>query len=416
MPRKRRSPGDGSLYKRSNGLWVGSVSLPSPDGKQRRKTVSSMDRGTALKKLAELKAAVAEGVVSANSNMTVGAWLDYWIEHVRGPHVKPSTKAFYGDSIRLHIKPAIGSKRIGQLTAIHVRGMLESIDSTAAKQRAHLVLRLALKSAIKERMIRFNVTDAVDRPEHVARELGHFDAKAATHIIATAISTRNPSEATRWAAAFLTGARQGELLGLQWPRVNLEDGTIQLDWQLRQLDQEHGCGEPADPGSVTPEYPCGKARPGYCPQRKFVVPQGFEMIPLHGSLVLTRPKSKAGYRVVPLVKPLWVAFARLAETSPPNDYRLVWVNPSGRPIQPRADNRAWHELLKDAGVPPMALHAARHSTATLLQAHGVDEDTRMKITGHSSAAAHRGYIHVSQEQTRAAMEMALGDLMPKMLD
>ena len=34
---------------------------------------------------------------------------------------------------------------------------------------------------------------------------------------------------------------------------------------------------------------------------------------------------------------------------------------------------------------------------------GVDEAVRMQLLGHSSVAAHRGYAHVDQTLTRAAL-------------
>lgn len=411
MPAKRRSPGDGCLYKRKDGLWVGSVTISSEGGKQRRKTVSSRDRGEAMRKLRELQLAIAEGVIGTSTNMTVGAWLDYWLEHIRGPKVRPNTRTFYEESIRLHIKPAIGGKRLGQLTAVQVREMLESIDSTRNRQRAHMVLRLALKSAMAERILRYNITDAVPKPDHVAKQIDAFDVATAQHVIATGLGL-DEVMGVRWAAAFLTGARQGELLGLRWQHVDLKNGCIELAWQLQEIPQKHGCGEPDAEGNP----PCGKVRPGYCPQRKFDVPASFTLIPLDGALALTPVKSKAGNRVVPLVPPLWAAFIRLREIAPVNEFDLVWATPDGKPIYWRADHRAWKKLLSDASVPDAPLHAARHTATTLLHAAGVDRETRMKITGHSSAAAHQGYIHVSLDSARAAVEKGLAELMPKELD
>jgi integrase len=402
----RRSPGAGSLYKRatkSGFLWVGSVTLPSADGTQRRKTVSARDRGIAIRKWRDLQAAVADGLVTASPGMTVGRWLDYWLAEVRGPNVRPNTRQFYADTIRLHIKPALGRRRLGQLTAVHVRDMLAGIESTRTRQRAHLVLRLALKSAVIERLIRYNVTDAVATPQHVPHTLGAFDADTAAHIIAIAYERYDEATATRWAAAFLTGARQGELLGLRWSYVDLASGTFRLAWQLQQLGQLHGCGDPPA---------CGRSRPGWCPQRRWAISEGFGFIPLHGSLVLTAPKSAAGVRVVPLVAPLAAAMCRLYKCATPGPFDLVWAQPDGNPIQPRADHRAWKALLAVAGVADAPLHAARHTTATLLQAGGVDRDTRMKITGHSSAAAADAYVHVSHALTRAAVEENLSVLMP----
>lgn len=396
MP-KRRSPGTGCLHKRKNGLWVGVVEVPSPDGKRRRKWVSSKSRGEAARKMRELQLAIAAGTVTDSPNITVGVWLDYWIDKVQGPHVDPETNKYYADTVRLHLKPAIGALRLNRLNESHVRTMLDGIERTATRQRAWVVLRMALKAAVAERRVQFNVTDSVRKPKHLAEEGKAFSPEVARHIIETAFKTTDEATAIRWATAFLAGARPpGEVLGLRWhesdgrPLVDLENGTIELSWQLQVMRQRHGCPE---------GDPCGKLR---CPQRTWNAPDGFEVIPLKGALVLTRPKTEAGKRVVPLVDPLWEAFRHLRNIVPDNDYGLVWAA-DGEPIQPRDYQRQWKQLLTDAKVPYERPYTSRHTTATLLQAAGVDEATRMQITGHSSVAAHRKYVHVSQDQTRAAL-------------
>lgn len=59
---KRRSPGDGSLTKRkSDGLWIGSVEIPSLDGKRRQRRVFSKNRNEAIRKLKQLRADVDAG-------------------------------------------------------------------------------------------------------------------------------------------------------------------------------------------------------------------------------------------------------------------------------------------------------------------------------------------------------------------
>jgi integrase len=69
--------------------------------------------------------------------------------------------------------------------------------------------------------------------------------------------------------------------------------------------------------------------------------------------------------------------------------------------------------LVDAGVtepgePTPALHSARHTTATLLRAAGVDEQTRMAILGHVSVEAQRVYAHDNLELKRRAMDALAG--------
>jgi integrase len=54
----------------------------------------------------------------------------------------------------------------------------------------------------------------------------------------------------------------------------------------------------------------------------------------------------------------------------------------------------------------------RHTTATLLRNAGVDQETRMKILGHSSATAHDAYVHVDQAYAREALSKLTDILSP----
>jgi predicted GIY-YIG superfamily endonuclease len=54
---KPRGPrGEGTVFRRRDGVWVGRVELPSREGKRRYKYVSSRDHATVLQKFDQLKA------------------------------------------------------------------------------------------------------------------------------------------------------------------------------------------------------------------------------------------------------------------------------------------------------------------------------------------------------------------------
>ena len=98
----RRGRGDGSLFKRKDGYWVGSVELPAgPNGVRRRKTVASKNRNEAMRKLRELQAEVAAGTIATATTTTVGKWLDYWLESIV-PHrgIRPGTLKSYANTVR----------------------------------------------------------------------------------------------------------------------------------------------------------------------------------------------------------------------------------------------------------------------------------------------------------------------------
>lgn len=412
-PRKRGS-GEGGLWKRADGLWVGSAEYSAADGQRRQKRVYSKNRNEARRKLDDLKEDLRKGIIPIASSTTVAVWLRYWVDEIKKPKVKPKTYDWYEEAVRLHIIPNIDSKtKLKSLTSVDVDRMLEKIDTSGNRQRAHKTLKMALAKAVDYGLIGRNVAQVVDKPGHVKTARGSLTAADAKLAIKTAIELQAsrdgtaPLLATRYAAGILTGARPAELLGLEWNRVDLAGGTLDLSWQLQQLDHAHGCGEPEGTWpNGKPRYPCGKKVPSYCPQTRWDFNDDFVYRDCVGSLVWTKPKSAAGTRIVPLMPVLCAMLERhQADTAhQPNPHNLVWHRADGYPITRHDDGAAWRQVLAAAELPAVDVYAGRHTTGTLLQALGVPTEVRMQIMGHSSEAAHAGYIHVDQTQTRAALQ------------
>ncbi|PJE23637.1 MAG: hypothetical protein CK431_10295 [Mycobacterium sp.] len=429
MTAKRRAPGDGSFYKNAKGLWVGAITVPSTNGRQRRITVSAKDRNEARRKMREKRAQIDAGTLPTAPKMTVAQWLEHWLEDICKPRVKPKTFNYYRDAVNLHLIPHIGKKRVATLTQADVRALHRTVQAYSSRcaVQAHQALQKALTDAEREGYVARNVAKLTDKPKHIAHDRGSLTADAARHLIKTAIDRGDPL-ATRWAAAFMTGARPGELLGLTWDRVDLERGLVDLSWQLQEFQKVHGCEVITRDGGVI-TYACGKHRAGWCPHARWDFPPGFEFTPCHGSMVWTRPKTHAGRRAVPLAPPLLAMLREHAKMyqSATNPHQLVWHH-NGKPISPRDDREAWVAACEGAGlakrcaddavsspakrnrrrnveweIEPPALYVTRHTAATLLMAAGVPEQTRMRIMGQSSVEAHRGYVHVDHELTRAAV-------------
>lgn len=221
------------------------------------------------------------------------------------------------------------------------------------------------------------------------------------------METQSDRLGSRYAAALLTGARQGELLGLELDRVG---DTLDLSWQLQRLTWTHGCRP----------Y-CGWKRGTDCPDRVVEAPLDHERRPLTGGLWLVRPKSAAGWRTIPLVEPLrsMVHERMKAAKLEDNPHGLLWTQDAGkrvqdmqgRPIDPSVDSKAWHQLLDSIAVPQVRLHDARHATIDLLYEAGVSEIVIKDIAGHSRVDMSRRY-----RNSRAVLPMsdaltALGQFM-----
>lgn len=396
---QRRGKGDGTLFKRKDGMWVGGVEMPAgPDGKRRTKRVTGKSRNTVIEKLRKLQKAMAAGEVPTAPSTTVQRWLEYWCSDILPARdIRPATIYSYEGTVKRYLIPHLGAKRLDRVQPADIRQLYKTLNgkvSTRASQKADQVLRMAFEAAMREGLLGVNIMDRVDKPAHVKTEGTAFDSRTAMRIIETAVATQGTMWGARWAFGFLTGARESEVLGMEWNRIDLTRGIADISWQLNRQQRMHSCG-PANDGV----FPCGRQRPGFCPQSKWRFTG--EMRPCVGTLAWTRPKTRAGVRLIPLVPALVDILAQIQD-SEPNPHNLVFHKPDGRPIDTETDQRTWKELLVTAQVPHAPQHSIRHSTATLLLEAGVDAHIVQSVIGHTDIVTTRGYQHVNLDLARQA--------------
>lgn len=396
----RREKGTGGVFQRADGRWIARLELGRDPrtGKRRQKVVTAKTERDAKKKLAKLKDDKKKHqAMSSGSAMTVEKWMLYWLDNI--DQSRPTTRAGYRSKITHHIIPAIGRIKLDRLDGDDVRYLRDYIvkergNSPTSAVQTHAILRKALKDAEAEGKIDRNIAAVVRKPAKAAHNPKILTAEQAAQVYAYMQGQRL---ASRYAAALLTGARQGELLGLEIDRVDFTKDEITFAWQLQRIRLVDG---------------------------KLDAPPDWEHRHISGGLYFARPKTQAGWRTIPLVEPLRSILAeRIAEAEKePNPYGLVWTaDPKrdrathqtqpldGMPIDPSWDSKRWHKILIAAGVPDMKLHAARHTAVSLLRALGVPEYRIAQIVGHSSLKTTAGYGQGSTELAQQDLT-ALGGL------
>jgi len=302
--------------------------------------------------------------------------------------------------ISKHLVPRIGKVPLAKLTVAQVRQMHRSVmeeSSLGNANNVYRVLRAALSDAEREGAIPRNVAKLVRVPvsRNTREPLTLDQAKV---FVTQGTKHRLYS---RYLAGLLTGARQGELLGLTWDRVTYgEHPTITLSWQLQELPYRHGCAKRGKGPS------CGMRAPGWCPARELDLPHGFEYVHLQGNKCLTRPKSRAGLRVIPIPQMLAEALRKRhrQQIGEPNPHGLVWTQPNGSPLDGRRDLDEWKAVQEGLGLPGVDVHSMRHTTATLLMDLGVPETVLIAIMGQSSIAVARAYQHADLTMARRALD------------
>ncbi len=76
--------------------------------------------------------------------MSVGEYLDRWLNDSDRSSVRTSTYERHEQIVRLHLKPALGRVKLSKLTPTHLQGLyrdnLDSELSPATVQKIHTVL------------------------------------------------------------------------------------------------------------------------------------------------------------------------------------------------------------------------------------------------------------------------------------
>ena len=120
---KKTANGGGSIRKKTvmrNGkeytFWEGGVTVgvDPMTGRQKQKSVSGKTQKEVAQKLRQLAVEVDTGTYHESTKITVGEWLDTWMEQYLSD-VKPSTKDMYESVVRTHLKPAFENKKLETL-------------------------------------------------------------------------------------------------------------------------------------------------------------------------------------------------------------------------------------------------------------------------------------------------------------
>lgn len=386
-----RGKGEGSVYKRaSDGLWCVGVELPrGPGGKRRRRTIARKSKQEALAELRKLQAEMSAGR-NTTSTPNVKEWFTYWITEIAPLSVRPTTLRGYRSATNQHIIPTLGRIKIDQITRADVRDLDKRITTTPKQAKLRLldpedlppdteylagsysksvfnVLRMGLNAAVAEGRITRNPIEKMDPPKAAV-----MDRKALT--LSQSIDLlRHLSEredGALWATYLLTGARRGEVAGLEVERVS---NVIDLSWQLQRIPNIHDAA------------------------------RDYEYRHLRNRLYLTRPKSAAGWRVIPLVDPLASILRRHIGDRTEG---LVFTDQNGDAWNPDRITEQWADLLAERGLPgDIVLHGLRHTAVDLLYAAGVSEPLIKEIVGHSTVDMTRRYRSKGNlEQLTKAME------------
>ena len=381
---KRRPQGDGTIRKRSDGRWEARIIVGHKnDGSPMYKSAFANTQKSALKQLHQLIDLYRDVDLTEDSRMTLGEWLDKWLDEYMIFTIRESTLDSYRAMVKNQVKPFIGGKQISSLTTADMQKFYNKIKkegrvrphpihgktlADSMVRGVHMMLHEALDAAVKERLLAKNPTNGTTVPKCNYPEkqiLG--DNQLETFL--EAIKGHE-----YWCDFFyvevMTGLRRGEICGLKWQDISFEENRLQV-------------------------------------KRSVSVKKG-------GGVSIGETKTETGVRCIqmpPSVAELLKSKKQTAITE--------WVFPHflypEQPISPASAYRKLKVILKNAELPLIRFHDLRHTFATHATQGGVDPKTLAGILGHTNASFTLDtYTHVTSDMQKSASAV-VGSMMQKIM-
>lgn len=306
----------------------------------------------------------------ASGTTTVAAFLDQWVE-VAQRQLRPTTIKSYKERIRLFIVPALGAIPLGELRPMDVQRLHTSIldqgKSASTASVIHAVLRSALNDAVRWGVIDRNVASIVHAPRPTPPEMKTWSAEQVAQVLAFAVGHRDEC---LWRLALTTGMRRGELLGLRWIDVDLDNKQLAIRHTLHQGNK----GRAWESG--TPKTEKGR-------RSIAISSQDVEM------LKQQRRQQDETRRAA----------------SEWEDNGLVFTERNGKPLNANRLAMRFNLMIKKTGVPQIRFHDLRHTAASLMLAGGVHAKVVQERLGHSNISITLDrYSHVAPSMQSDAAE------------
>ena len=372
MPNRRRPQGDGMIRKRSDGRWEGRIIIGHKnDGTPMYKSVFGKTQKATLEQLHKLLDLYHGVDLTEECRMTLGEWLDKWLDEYMLFTIKERTLEGYRKMINNQIKPHLGNRQLAYLATADIQRFYNKIKkegrlkphpihgnelANTMVRKVHMVLHQALDVAVKERLIVRNPTNGTTIPKKIRTEKQVLNDEQ-LGIFLNAIK-REPYWYDFFYVEIMTGLRRGEICGLKWSDISFLDGTLSVK---RSVSSKAG-------GGVT----VGDTKTG----------AGVRTIVMPPSVATMLEKKQA------TAVSQWVF---------PN-----FENPA-LPLNPTAAYDKLKRILKRAELPLIRFHDLRHTFATHAIQGGVDAKTLAGLLGHTDASFTLDtYTHMTSDMHKHA--------------
>ena len=331
---KRRSNGEGTIFKRKNGRWEAQASVKQLNGSTKRVCVSAKSREAVREKLKKILEQDSQRLPYSKRDWTVAEYLDYWMTDIQQHRIRETTMSTYRYMIKNHIKPTLGYHKLQNLGVCHIRSALNELKkrgcSGAIQQKCLIVLTACLNCAMREEIIYRNVAQLVEKPAYTPKETMIWTVTQARHFLQM---NQDHPQFIAFLLMLTYGLRRGEALGLRWCDIDFDNERVHMRQQIGRID-----------GIIMARVLKTKNSRRTLPLESFV-----------RAALLTHAKKNG------IIIPPFDPYFKLSTVE------TIIVSEASTPLEPRNLARCFHRLSKKAGLPRIKLHALRHTTATIFK-------------------------------------------------
>lgn len=400
MTARRRTKGAGSVFRDSKGTWHFKRDMGTDPATGRRRFIESRGKTKAEARErfdAKLEQMERTGMLPGGKSPYLEDYVSRWLADYR-MRVKPNTYRTRAARLRACCE-FIGHVRLADLTPEHirvcVRGLGERLSSTTLKDH-YVSLKMVLDQAELDGLIPSDPCRRVKPPRverGEVRILGPDQPRMLIEAVSSPggsgrVPSDTPDDLEMWGLlfelAFTAGMRPGERYALMPCELERRDGVPGV-FVSRQM-QHYGLK--------------GEA----------VIPKWLDAEHVWGGQWLTTPKTKAGYRFIPISESLWSRLWARIDRLGIDSRDLVFRTHLGRPVSNSNERNHWRRALEAAGLPDVKLYSARHWMATMTARARMPDDARIAVMGHTSVVMTARYTHRDVVSLGELMAEAIPDL------
>ena len=384
-------------YQRTNGTYA----YRWTDGKGKRHEVYARDLDDLRAKEKEIDADTNEGIKVEARYVIINEMYDLWVQLKRG--IKDNTFENYKYMYNTFVRPSFGKKRIQTLKKSDVKIFYNYLADQRCLQAStidsiHNVLHQVLDMAVDDKYIRSNPSDKA------LKELKQSHAFKTEKRRALTIAEqelflnylRNNETYSHWYPIFAvmlgTGMRVGEITGLRWCDIDIDNGVIDINHTLVY----------------------------YCHRHE---------VELNGCYFnVNTPKTKASNRKIPMIESVKEAFLMEKANQEKTGIKcsavidgysdFIFVNRNGKTQHQGTLNKAIRRIIRDCNdevllndenatvlLPHFSCHSLRHTFSTRMCEAGINVKVIQDTLGHQDISTTMNiYTDATKEMKKQEFE------------